>query len=263
MHGSSIHAAQHSEFRISFVMAGILLNAYRSAANQKIKPQKKEDCVMGRIRKFKKAAMGGILAAAISFFSVGSALSHCDTTGGPIIPEAKTALEKGDVTPILKWVRQENEEEIKAAFAKTVSVRFKGPEATALADQYFLETLVRLHRAGEGAPYTGIKDEPVEPIVAMAEKALAEGAVDEMIKKISDHMAAAIKQKFSRVVETKKDEDKGVAAGREFVEAYVTYMHYVEGIHAAIMSAGGHQHAGAVEGVSPAASAHEHGAHKK
>jgi len=41
-----------------------------------------------------------------------------------------------------------------------------------------------VHRAGEGAPYTGIKDEPVEPIVAMAD-----GSADEMIKKISGHLA--------------------------------------------------------------------------
>jgi hypothetical protein len=209
-----------------------------------------------------------ICVAAISLFPAGSLFAHCDTTGGPIIPEAKAALEKGDVTPILKWIKQDNEAEIKTAFSKAVEVRAKGSEAKALADQYFLETLVRLHRAGEGAPYSGIKDEPVAPIVAMADKALADGSVDEMIKEISAHMATAIKQKFNRAVETKKGKDKGVAEGREFVEAYVTYMHYVEGIHAAIMSAGGHQHACAAEGSAPTAAEHnahkvDHKAHKK
>lgn len=95
----------------------------------------------------------------------------------------------------------------------------------------------------------------------MADKALADGSGDEMIKEISAHMAAAIKQKFNRAVETRKGKDKGVAEGREFVEAYVTYMHYVEGIHTAIMSAGGHQHAGAAEGSAHAEA--EHRAHKK
>lgn len=185
-------------------------------------------------------AIGTVAAAGMSVLLVGSAFAHCDTTSGPIIPEAKAALEKGDVTPILKWVKKDNEAEIKAAFTKTVAVRAKGPEAKELADQYFLETLVRLHRAGEGAPYTGIKDEPVEPIVAMADKALADGSADEMIKKISGHMAAAIKEKFTKVVEAKKNKDKSVETGREFVEAYVIYMHYVEGIHTAIMSAGAH-----------------------
>ena len=187
-----------------------------------------------------KIAASGILAAGISVLLAGSAFAHCDTTSGPVIPEAKAALEKGDVTPILKWIKKDNEAEIKVAFTKAVAVRTKVPEAKELADQYFLETLVRLHRAGEGAPYTGIKDEPVEPIVAMADKALADGSADEMIKKISGHMAAEIKERFAKVLEAKKNKDKSVEAGREFVEAYVTYMHYVEGVHTAIMSAGTH-----------------------
>ncbi len=171
---------------------------------------------------------------------VTAVLAHCDTTSGPVIPEAKAALEKGDVTPILKWVQKDNEAEIKAAFTKAVAVRAKGTEAKELADQYFLETLVRLHRAGEGAPYTGIKDEPVEPIIAMADKALAEGSADAMIQKISDHMTAAIKEKFTKVMEAKKNKDKSVELGREYVESYVIYTHYIEGLHTAIMSAGAH-----------------------
>lgn len=204
---------------------------------------------MIKIRTIGTAVGLGILAAGISVFLVGSAFAHCDSTNGPVIPEAKAALEMGDVTPILKWVKKENEAQIKAAFAKAVVVRAKGPEAKELADQYFLETLVRIHRAGEGAPYTGIKNEPVEPIVAMADKALAEGSAEEMIKAVSGHMAEAIREKFERVVEAKKNKDESVAAGREFVEAYVTYMHYVEGIHTAIMSAGAH-HAEAREGTA-------------
>lgn len=184
----------------------------------------------------------------------GTARAHCDTTGGPVIPEAKAALEKDDVTPILKWIKKDNEAEIKTAFAKAVTVRAKGPEAKELADRYFLETLVRLHRAGEGAPYTGIKDEPVEPIVAMADKALADGAADELIGKMTGHMAKAIKEKFNKALEAKKNKDKSVEAGREFVETYVIYMHYIEGIHTAIMSAGGHQHAAA---AAPAATEHK------
>ena len=194
-------------------------------------------------------AASAIMTAGLSVLPAPSALAHCDTTGGPIIPEAKAALAKGDVTPILKWVKTDDEAEIKAAFRKAVAVRAKGPEAQELADQYFLETLVRLHRAGEGAPYTGIKDTPVEPIVAMADKALADGSADEIIKKMSGHMAAGIKKKFAKVVEAKKNKGKSVEAGREFVKAYVLYMHYVEGIHTAIMSAGAH-HAEAGAGAA-------------
>jgi UDP-2,3-diacylglucosamine pyrophosphatase LpxH len=189
------------------------------------------------------------ITLAVGFALLAStARAHCDTMNGPVVTEAKAALEKGDVTTILKWIKKDNEAEIKAVFAKTVAVRAKGPEAKELADQYFMETLVRLHRAGEDAPYTGIKDEPVEPIVAMADKALADGSADEMIKKMTGHMAAAIKDKFIKALEAKKHKEKNIATGREFVEAYVIYMHYVEGLHAAIMLSGGHHHKEAAEG---------------
>jgi len=187
-----------------------------------------------------RLVMTGVLIVGLAAMTPMFAHAHCDTTRGPIIPEAKAALEKGDVTPILKWIKKDNEAEIKAAFANAVAVRAKGPEARELADQYFLETLVRLHRAGEGAPYTGIKDEPVEPIVAMADKALTDGSADELVAKMTAHLAKAIKEKFNKAVEARKSKDKTVEAGREFVEAYVSYMHYLEGIHTAIMSTGGH-----------------------
>ncbi len=204
----------------------------------------------------KRRSLTAIATIGLGLFIAISAYAHCDTTGGPIIPEARAALEKGGVTPILKWIKADNEAEIKSAFAKAVVVRTNGPEAQELADQYFLETLIRLHRAGEGAPYSGIKDEPVEPIVAMADRALANGSVDEMAAKMSGHMALKITEQFDRAVEAAKSKDTSVEAGREYVEAYVTYMHYVEGIHAAIMSAGGHHHEGATEGAAPEVSEH-------
>ena len=139
----------------------------------------------------------GILAGAPTLL-VARASAHCDSTNGPVIPEAKAALAKGDVSPVLKWVTKENEAEIKTAFAKAVTVRAEGPEARELADQYFLETLVRLHRTGEGAPYSGIKDEPVEPIMAMADKALADGSAEDMIRNLSGHVVGCNEGVVSR-----------------------------------------------------------------
>jgi len=199
-----------------------------------------------------------LLAAALV---AGPAFAHCDTAGGPVIPEAKAALAAGDVTPILKWIQPGDEAAIKAAFAKAVAVRAQSPEAQELADQYFLETLVRLHRAGEGAPYTGIKDEPVKPIVALADLSLANGSADEMIAKITGHVAGAIREKFEKAQEAQKHKDDSVEAGREYVEAYVTYMHFVEGIHTVVMSAGGHAHAGESESAAPAEGGHEEHGH--
>jgi hypothetical protein len=194
-----------------------------------------------------------VLAAGFTIVAPSRALAHCDTTAGPVIPEAKAALEKGDVTPTLKWVRKEDEGAIREAFGKAILVRAGGPEAKELADRFFLETLVRLHRAGEGAPYTGIEDGPPEPIAAMADSALAEGSADAMIQRIGAHMSAAIAQKFKRVSETKKNKDASVEAGREFVAAYVTYVHFVEGVHDAIVAQGTHH-----EAAAAGAPAHDH-----
>jgi hypothetical protein len=193
-----------------------------------------------------EAALGGSLLAlvvgSLSALFAGLSLGHCDTTGGPIIPEARAALEKGDVTPVLKWVKQADEAQIRAAFSLAVAVRGNGPEARELADRHFLETLIRIHRAGEGAGFSGIKDTPVEPIVAMADAALATGSADEMIGKLSAHLAKAIRERLDKAAEAAKTKDASVEAGREYVEAYVGYVHYIESVHAAMAAEGGHHH---------------------
>jgi hypothetical protein len=191
-------------------------------------------CLAGR------SVLIALVAAWFCALIAGSSQAHCDTMNGPLIPEALAALDKGDVTPVLKWVKQEKEPEIELAFQQALAERSKSPAGKKLADTRFLETVVRIHREGEGASFTGIKDELVEPIVAMADKALAAGSADEMIRKISAHMASAIKSKFDKVTEAAKHKDNSTLEGREFVAAYVAYMHYVEGVHAAITAAGPH-----------------------
>jgi len=158
--------------------------------------------------------------------------AHCDTLDGPVVKEARASLDKGDITPLLKWVKQENEKEIREAFAKTLAVRKQGKEARELADMYFFETLVRIHRAGEGAPYTGLKPgEAVEPVVQEADKALKTGSADQLVKLVTDAVAKGIHGKFAHAMETKKHADDSVAAGREFVEAYVIFTHYVDRLY--------------------------------
>lgn len=168
---------------------------------------------------------------------------HCDTLEGPVVTTAKAALDKNDVTPVLKWVKKEHEGEIRELFRNTLAVRKLSPDAKKLADMYFFETLVRIHRAGEGAPYTGLKPgEAVEPIIAEADKALDKGSVDDLVKHVTEAVAKGIRERFTHTEETKKNADKSVEAGREFVEAYVVFTHYVEGIYEAAKKAPhGHQ----------------------
>ncbi len=177
----------------------------------------------------------------LSLVYVGNSSAHCDTLDGPVVATARTALDKGDVTPLLKWVRPEKEKEIRDAFEKTLAMRAKGAETKEFADRYFFETLVRIHRAGEGAPYTGLKPgEAIDPAVALADKALENGNVDKLVNVLTNAMTNGIRKRFQHASETRKHADGSVAAGREFVEAYVIFTHYVEGLHGLIKGGAAH-----------------------
>lgn len=181
-----------------------------------------------------------ILLTLLLIFPVNS-FAHCDTLDGPVVTTARLALDKGDVTTLLKWVRASDEEEIKKAFNSTLTVRAKGAEAKELADMYFFETLVRIHRAGEGAPYTGLKPGvAVDPAVALADKALESGSVDKLVNVLTNAMANGIRDRFSKAYANQKIADDNLKAGREFVESYVVFTHYVEGLHGLIKGGAAH-----------------------
>ena len=184
-----------------------------------------------------RASILGMMAAAVLLAHLGrppAASAHCDTLDGPVVAAARQALDKGEVTPVLKWVKPEAEAELNDAFDRTLAVRHLGPQARDLADMYFFETLVRLHRAGEGAPYTGLKPAGTDlgPAVAGADKALETGSAEALVKVVTDAVAAGIRERFAEANERKKTQDESIAAGREFVEAYVIFVHYVERLYA-------------------------------
>lgn len=170
-----------------------------------------------------------------------NANAHCDTLDGPVVESARQALVAGDVTPLLKWVPIDDEQLIGTAFQNTMEVRKLGGQAQKLADMYFFETLVRIHRAGEGAAYTGLKPgAEVDPAIALADKALENGSVDKLVGVLTDATAMGIRDRFRRALETRKHAHESVAAGREFVEAYVVFTHYVEGLHTSVKGGKGH-----------------------
>ena len=191
------------------------------------------------------------------FMLFGRVYAHCDTLSGPVIKDARAALEKGDVIPVLKWVKPEQEKEVREIFGKALAVRKMDPAARELADMYFFETLVRLHRAGEGAPYTGLKPAgEVEPIVQAADQALETGSIDGLIKQVGAAVEQGIRARFQAAREKKAHAGESVNDGREFVEAYVTFVHYVEGIQEVAGGATAEHHA---EPETKKMPGHEHG----
>ena len=168
------------------------------------------------------------------------AFAHCDTIDGPVVKDARIALEAGNIFPVLKWISKNDEAAITKAFESTLQVRALSDDAKEMADTYFFETLVRIHREGEGFPYTGLKPAgAVEPPIAAADNALEDKNVQGLAKKISNAVMQKIEELFKEVIETEKRKDENVEAGRRYVEAYVGYTHFIEGIHT-MVSEGAH-----------------------
>jgi hypothetical protein len=172
------------------------------------------------------------------------AAAHCDTLDGPVAAAALLALEKGDVSPVLRWVSADSEPELRAAFQKSLAARAQGGAARELADRYFLETVVRIHRAGEGEAYTGLKPAGLDPgpAIAATERALESGSVDAVVKLVADRSAAGIRARFDQVLAARPRADESVEAGRAYVAAYVEFLHYVERLYEGAGSVAGHTH---------------------
>lgn len=165
-----------------------------------------------------------------AFLTPLKAFGHCDGLDGPVVTAARAALETGKVEPVLIWVQNRDEDEIKKAFQKTLAVRKLNPEARELADYYFFETLVRLHRAGEGEPYTGLKPagRDLGPAIPAADKSIVDGKLEPVHRLLSDRIHDGLHEKFKKVMDRKDFKKDDLAAGRAYVEAYVVYIHYVE-----------------------------------
>lgn len=172
------------------------------------------------------------LAATTALAWTVPAAAHCDTLDGPVVAAARKALDTGNVNLVLVWVQKEDDADIRKHFDKTVAVRKAGGQAKELADMYFFETLVRIHRAGEGAGYTGLKPAgQIAPPIAAADKSLETGDLREVGQLISKRMEEGLHRNFDAMMEKKKYSPNDVAAGRAFSSAYVEYTHYVERLY--------------------------------
>lgn len=182
-----------------------------------------------------------LLILALSFVAgPQNAFAHCDTMNGPVVLDAKKALETGDLEPVLKWVTPADEAEVRAAFTRTMNVRSTGAEARELADLYFFETVVRLHRMSEGVGYTGLKPAAtVAPAVAAADHALETGSVEALAALLTHDLHAALAERFADAYEAKAHASHSVEAGRAFVAAYVRFTHLAEAIEAVTKHAAG------------------------
>ncbi len=187
------------------------------------------------------------------------ARAHCDTLDGPVVVAARSALDSGQLNPVLAWVPAADETEIREAFAKARAARKAGKEAREVADQWFFETVVRVHRASEGAPYTGLKPAgQVEPAVAVVDQAIAKRDPRAIDALLGGAVHRGLEARWSKLAAEKPPADD-VAAGRRWVAAYVPFVHWVEAVHATAAGPDAHGHGA----PAPEAHAAEHAAHEK
>jgi len=144
---------------------------------------------------------------------------HCDSMDGPVVKAARLALETRNVNLVLPYVPKEGEAEVIRAFDRVLPLRADG--AREIADLYFFETVVRIHRAGEGAPYTGLKPAGLSegPVIPVAERAIETGSPDELVKVLTDIVRAETLKRFRRMNELQKHVDDSLDDAREYVEA--------------------------------------------
>jgi hypothetical protein len=200
-----------------------------------------------KIRMLMAAAMVGIAAlAALAMPSTTEA--HCDSRNGPVVAAARKALAAGNVSLILPYIKPADEAELTAVFKQTLAVSKLGGQARDVAEQYFFETAVRLHRVGEGATYTGLTNEPVDPAIKAADQALASGSLKQANAMLSRMISDGLSEHYNAVVEARQNAAKlkTVAAERERAEAELTFEKYVYALAQAAQGATPHS-----EGAAP------------
>ncbi|MDK2833715.1 MAG: hypothetical protein PWP14_1821 [Methanolobus sp.] len=153
---------------------------------------------------------------------------HCDTRDGPVAKAVERSLESENVNPILIWLPDDSEAEMKMVFDKAIKARKLGKEAKEVADEWVLETAVRLHRKGEGAVYSGIKPAGLDegPVVPRAERAIDTENLEGMMDFMTDTLENELQKRFREVVARKNYDVNDVAAGREYVHAFMNFVVY-------------------------------------
>jgi hypothetical protein len=174
---------------------------------------------------------------------------HCDSLDGPVVKAASQSLEKSDVNIVLPYVPKSASKEIASVFERVRKVRRDNPDARQVADQLFFETVVRLHRAGEGAPFTGLKPAGLDvgPVIPAAERAIETGSVHELAELLCDILREEVGSRFQQVMRLKDRAGTGVDEAREYVSAMLGLEVYAHTIYKSLKATGHDGHAHRVE----------------
>lgn len=163
---------------------------------------------------------------------------HCDSMDGPVVAAARNALNANNVDLILPYVPESGTNEVKSAFEKVIKARGAGADAREVAELYFFETVVRVHRAGEGAAFTGLKPAGLDqgPVIPIAEKAIETGSPDALIDFLTDKLRNEVKTRFDHMKKLQSDDTSDISRAREYVEAMLGLEVYSHKLYLAMKS---------------------------
>lgn len=175
--------------------------------------------------------LGAAVAAGAFMLFPKKAAAHCDTLDGPAVKDGEKALETGNINYAYKWILAEYEEELKEIYELSLKVRKLGADAQKLADRWFLENFVRIHRAGEGAAYDGLKPAGtvLNPVVTAADKSIEMGNMTPLKGLVSEEKYHVLQEKFDKAMALKDFNINDVEAARAYVHAYVVFFKAAEG----------------------------------
>jgi hypothetical protein len=193
-------------------------------------------------------ALAGIEARCIEWRGGGEVPPHCDSLDGLVVTAARQALDHGDAHLVLPYVHEDGEQEVRRAFDLALGVRALGPEAREVADQWLFETVVRVHRAGEGAPFTGLKPAGLDvgPVIPAAERALDAGSPEPLVDALCGIVREQVEHRYALAMERRMRSGEGVPGARASVEAVLGLQVWAQGVYRQAL-ADPHAHAGTHE----------------
>lgn len=158
---------------------------------------------------------------------------HCDSLDGPVVTAARHALTAADVNVVLPYVPAEGEPEVREGFTRVLPIHQAGGAAADVARQWFYETVVRIHRAGEHAPYTGLKPAGLDvgPVIPLAEKAIESADTDELYRLLAADLHTELTRRLDHVAQLAAAKGASVPAARAYVEAMLGFQVYSHQIY--------------------------------
>jgi len=143
------------------------------------------------------------------------------------------ALDAQDVEIALAFVDEASEAEVRTIFEEVSEIRTLRATVREIADRLFTETVVRLHRASEGAPFTGLKPAGLDhgPVIPVAERAIRTGSPDELIGELTHEVEVEVKARLDRVLALRARAHEGLRPAREYTSAMLALQVWSNQVH--------------------------------